>query len=127
MLVACESAVSDLLKTEHAFDAKYTVSIFSGARLVEMEIVRDILDYRRAQTTAHVMGKALGVKRIVGRKREPHALHLAATSALHTPHLELEVDTHIGAEELAHLACPPVVTAHARTTTMAATCFLSAG
>lgn len=90
---------------------------------IQVEFPGEILDRRRTTTQAHVMGKALGVERVVGQELESLAFHLAATSALHTLDLDFEVDTRIAAGKIAHLARPPVVPAHVRSATTAAACF----
>jgi hypothetical protein len=69
------------------------------------------------------MRKALGIERVVGQELQPFALHLAATSALHAPDLDLDVDAHIAAGQIANLTRPPVVPAELRSTTAAASRF----
>jgi hypothetical protein len=66
------------------------------------------------------MRKALGIERVVGQELQPLALHLAATAALHAPDLDLEVDAHIAAGQIANPPRPPVVPARLRSTTAAA-------
>jgi len=84
------------------------------------QVVAITLDRGRTAAPAHVMRKALGIERVVGQERQPLALHLAATSALHAPHLELEVDTQIATGQIANLTRPPVVPTRLRSTTAAA-------
>ncbi len=38
---------------------------------------------------------ALGIKRVVGHKFQALALYFAATPAIYTAHLEIEIDAHV--------------------------------
>jgi hypothetical protein len=66
------------------------------------------------------MGKALGVKRVVGEKLQALALHRAAALALYAPHLEFEVDARIAAGQVARAPRAPVVPASVRPSAAAA-------
>src|SRR5262249_7064794 len=55
-----------------------------------------------------------------GEEVQPLALHLAATPALHAPHLEFQVNARIAAGKIAHPSRSPVVPAHLRPATAAA-------
>ncbi len=87
---------------------------------VEVEFQGQVLDRRRAAASPHVVGKALGIERVVGQEIEPFALHCAATLALHTPDLELQVDTRVAARQIANAAHTPVVPARLHAGTAAA-------
>lgn len=65
------------------------------------------------------MGKALGVARVVGEKREPLALHFSTALALYAPHLEFDVGARIATGEIARLARAPVVPARVRSPAVA--------
>lgn len=47
--------------------------------------------------------------RVVGQKSEPLALHVPATSTIHTPHLEFEVDARVPVGQIARPANRTVV------------------
>jgi hypothetical protein len=66
------------------------------------------------------MGKALGIKRIVRQELELLALHSAAASAAHPPHLELQIDARVATGKIAYLSHPAVVPAVVRAPTAAA-------
>jgi hypothetical protein len=85
-----------------------------------MKLLGQLLDRGRTAAPADVMRKPLGIEGVVGQELQPLALHLAATAALHAPNLELEVDTHIAAGQIANLTRAPVVPAHVGSTTAAA-------
>ena len=70
---------------------------------VELEFLGDVLDRGRAAALTHVVGKALGVERVVGQEIELLALHFAAAAALNAPHLDLQVDARIAAGKIAEL------------------------
>ncbi len=76
---------------------------------VELQFLGNILDRPRAAAPPHVMGKALGIERIVGEERELLALHFAAALALYAPYLELEVNARVAAGEIPRAARAPVV------------------
>src|SRR5512136_1276323 len=68
--------------------------------VVQMQLLGNILDRRSTATFAHVIGKSLGVERIVGQEGKFLLLHLVAPSARNTPDLQFEVDTHVSTGEV---------------------------
>jgi hypothetical protein len=56
--------------------------------------------------------KALGVERVVCQKVEPFLFHLAAATAIDTPHLQLKQYPHVPAGQVAHLPDFAVVPSH---------------
>jgi hypothetical protein len=78
---------------------------------VELELLGNVLDRGRATAPPHVVSKALGIKRVVGQKLQPLALHFAATPALDSAHLEIEMDAHVAARQVANLPPRAVVEA----------------
>src|SRR6202171_4776676 len=87
---------------------------------VEIELLGNVLDRCRAAAPTHVMGKALGVERVVRQKLELLALHGPATSTPHTPHLDLQIDAPVATREIAYLAHAPVVPARVHSAALAA-------
>jgi hypothetical protein len=78
---------------------------------IELELLGHGLDRAVAAATAHVVGKTLGVERVVGEKLQPLALHLAAPLAGDTPYLQLEVYAGVRARQIAHPSRAPIVPA----------------
>ena len=76
---------------------------------VKTQFLGDVLDGGLTAAPPHVVGKALGIEGIVRQEVEPLALHVPTTLALHAPHLDLEVDTHVSTGEIAHLPYSAVV------------------
>ena len=62
---------------------------------VQMQLSGNILDRGGTATLAHVIGKSLGVERIVGQEGELLLLHLAAPSAQNTSDLQVEEDARV--------------------------------
>src|SRR5262249_35621597 len=58
---------------------------------IQLQLRGDIADRCAAAAAADVKSKSLGVERVVCRKLQALALHLAAPTASDTPHLELQV------------------------------------
>src|SRR5215510_10697774 len=58
---------------------------------VQSELPGDIPDWSAAAAPPHVIGKSLGVERIVRKELETLALDLAALPARNAPHFELQV------------------------------------
>ena len=81
---------------------------------VEVQLLGNVLDRRGPAAPAHVMGKTLGVERVVGQEVQLLALHAPATLALDAPYLEFEVNAGIPAGQVARAARTPVVPAHVR-------------
>src|ERR1700745_593369 len=71
-----------------------------------------ILDRRRAAATADIIGKALGVERIVGQKVEPLPLHLATAATVEAPHLQFQKNPRVAARQIAHPPHLAIVPAH---------------
>src|ERR1700745_2029205 len=61
-----------------------------------------ILDRRRAAATADIIGKALGVERIVGQKVEPLPLHLATAATVDAPHLQFQKNPRVATRQIAY-------------------------
>ena len=89
---------------------------------VKMQFFRHVLHRGGSAAPADVVGKALGVVRVVGKECEPLALHLATTAASHPPHLELEIDARIPVGQIACSTYRPVVPAVMHRPTGAADC-----
>ncbi len=56
-----------------------------------------------------LVGKALGIKRIVRQKLQPLPLHFAAASAIHSPNLELQIHPRVAAGQIPNLTNSSVV------------------
>src|SRR5262249_42559299 len=52
--------------------------------------------------TADIIGKALGVERIVRQKVQPLALHLATVTAVEPPHLQFQKNPRVAARQIAY-------------------------
>src|SRR5580693_4310258 len=77
---------------------------------VQLQFRCHILDRRRAAATADIIGKALGVERIVGQKVEPLPLHLATAATVDAPHLQFQKNPRVATRQIAnppHLAIVP--------------------
>src|SRR5262249_32732791 len=79
---------------------------------VQPQFPRHILDRPVAAAPADVVGKALGVERIIGQKVEPLALHLATAAAVDPPHLQFKENARVAARHIAHPADLAVVPTH---------------
>lgn len=64
---------------------------------VRLQFRRHVFDGRRPAATADIIGKALGVERIVRQKVEPLALHLATVTAVETSHLQFQKNPRVAA------------------------------
>ena len=71
---------------------------------VQLQLRRHVLDRRSPAAPAHIIGKALGVVRIVRQKVEPRALHLATAAAVEAAHLQLQENPRVAARQTAHPA-----------------------
>jgi hypothetical protein len=69
---------------------------------VQLQLRCHILDRRRAAATADIIGKALGVERIVGQKVEPLPLHLATAATVDAPHLQFQKNPRVATRQIAH-------------------------
>ena len=87
---------------------------------VEVELLGNVLDRGLTAAPAHVVGKALGIERVVGQEVQPLALHVPATLAPHAPHLELQVDARVATRQIANAPRASVVPARVRSTAAAA-------
>src|SRR5258705_1620251 len=76
---------------------------------VQLEFLSHVLDGRRATPPPHIIGKALGVKRIVRQKLQSLALHFATAWTQYSANLELQVHSRIAARQISNLANPSVV------------------
>jgi len=90
---------------------------------VQPQIRRNVLNRRRATAPADVIGKALGVVRIVGQKVEPLALHLAAVATVEPAHLQFQKNPRVAARQIAHTPQLAVIPAHLNTTAATASRF----
>ena len=63
--------------------------------VVQVQFLGNILDRGSTATFAHVIGKSLGVERIVGQEGKFLLFHLATPSAQNTPDLQFEVDPRV--------------------------------
>jgi hypothetical protein len=79
---------------------------------VELQFRRHVLDRRRSAATADIIGKALGIERIVRQKVEPLALHRATVTAVDTPHLQFQKNPRVAARQIAHPPLLAIVPAH---------------
>src|SRR6185295_19679621 len=84
---------------------------------------RHVLDRRRSAATADIIGKALGVERIVRQKLEPLALHLATVTAVDTPHLQFQKNPCVATRQIAHPPQLAIIPAHLHATAAAASRF----
>src|SRR5512139_2378871 len=91
--------------------------------VVQMQLLGNILDRRSTATFAHVIGKSLGVERIVGQEGKSLLLHFAAPSTRNTPDLQLEIDTRVATGEIADQAELAVVESPVCRTATSADCF----
>src|SRR5512139_8260 len=91
--------------------------------VVQMQLLGNILDRGSTATFAHVIGKSLGVERIVGQKGKLLLLHFAAPSARNTPDLQFEVDTHVSTGQVSDQAEFAVVEGPVCRSATAADCF----
>jgi hypothetical protein len=90
---------------------------------VQLQFRRHVLDRRRAAATADIIGKALGVERIVRQKVEPLALHLATVTAVEAPRLQFQKNPRVAARQIAHPPQLAIVPAHLDATATAASRF----
>jgi hypothetical protein len=93
---------------------------------VQFQIRRYVLDCRGSTAAADIIGKALGVVRIVRQKVEPLALHLAAVATVEAAHLQLQENPRVAARQIAHPADLAIIPAHLHATAATARRFLSA-
>src|SRR5262249_15649583 len=68
---------------------------------VQPQFRRNVLDRSVAAAPADIIGKALGVVRIVGQKVQPPRLPLAPGGALAPPPLQLEENARVPARQVA--------------------------
>src|SRR5512133_3763994 len=90
---------------------------------VQLQFRRHVLDRRRAAAAADVIGKALGVERIVRHKVEPLALHLATVIAVEAPHLQFQKNPRVATRQIAHTPHLAIVPPHLDATATAASRF----
>ena len=74
-----------------------------------MRLLGHVLDRHGPATTSHEEGETLGVERIVRQPVQLLLLHLAAAPAVDAPNLQLQVDPHVPARQIAHSAHLAVV------------------
>ena len=115
---------ADHLRTRPARSRKLGLHVLLVERLdrvpVKPQIRRNVLDRRRSTAPADVIGKALGVVRIVRQKVEPLALHLAAVATVKPAHLQFQENPRVAARQIAHPANLAIVPAHLHATATAA-------
>ena len=90
---------------------------------IQARLLGNILDFCTAAAASNVERKALGIKGVIGQKREMLALHVPTTLAQHASHFELEINAAIGAGKTANQARPAVVATRVRATTVSAGVF----
>jgi SOS response associated peptidase (SRAP) len=78
---------------------------------VQLQFRGHILNRRSPAAQADMIGKALGVVRIVGQKVELLSFHLATTVAPDT-HLQFQIYPSVAARQIAHAAHLAIVPAH---------------
>ena len=88
-----------------------------------MKLLSDVLDRRRATAPTHVVGKALGVGRIVCQEVQLFALHLAAAPAIHASHFHFQVDAQVAASQVPDPSLASVVPTPVYSTTRPTTRF----
>ena len=71
---------------------------------IQLQFRCHIFDRRRPAATADVIGKALGVERIVGQKVVPLPLHLATAATVEASHLQFKNNPRVAARQIAHAA-----------------------
>jgi hypothetical protein len=69
---------------------------------VKFKFLGYIFDCGRATPSPNIIGKTLGRKRVVNYKFQALALYFAATPAIHTAHLEIEIDAHVPARQISN-------------------------
>ena len=84
---------------------------------IQIQFLGNILDRGTPATPPHVERKSLGIKGVVGQKRQMLALHLATTLAQHASHFELEINAAVGAGQIASQPRTAVVPARVHATT----------
>ena len=94
-----------------------------GVVPVQLQFRCHILDRRRPAAPANIIGKALGVERIVRQKVEQLALHLAAVTAVEAPHLQFQKNPRVAARQIAHAPYLAIVPAHLGATATATSRF----
>ena len=87
---------------------------------VKLELLGNVLDGGLPTAAPHVVGKALGIEGVVRQERQLLALHASATSTLHAPNLDLQVDAHVATGQIAYLPVAPVVPARMYSSAVAA-------
>ncbi len=90
---------------------------------IKLQLVSDRLDRGCRAAPTHVLGKALGVERIVGQEIQLLALHLATAATLDAPDIKLQIDPRIAARQVSHLARLAVVPTCLPRATDTAACF----
>jgi len=90
---------------------------------VQLQFRRHLLDRRRPAAAADIIGKALGVERIVRHKVEPLALHLATATAVEAPNLQFQKNSRVAARQIPHTPQLAIVPAHLDATATAASRF----
>ena len=76
---------------------------------VKLEFLGDSLDGGLPAAPPPIVGKTLGIKRVVRQEVEPLALHLPATLAQHATHFDLQKDARVATRQIANAPRPPVV------------------
>ena len=76
---------------------------------VQVQLASHIIYGGTATTPTNVKRKPLRVQRVVGKEVEPLPFHLAATSAMHTANLDLQIDPRICARQVANSSRATVV------------------
>lgn len=90
---------------------------------VQMQLPGNIFNRGSTATLAHIIGKSLGVERIVGQEGELLLLHLAAPSAQNTSDFQVEEDARVAAGEVADPADLAIVKGPMDCAASSADCF----
>src|SRR5262244_4083125 len=69
---------------------------------VKLKFLGYVFDGRRAATPPHIIGKPLGVKRVVRQKRQLLPLHFGAASTKYPANFELQVHPRIPTRQVSH-------------------------
>jgi hypothetical protein len=84
---------------------------------IQAQLSGNTLDFCTAAAPSNLERKALGIKGVIGQKREMLALHVPTTLAQHASHFEVEINAAIGAGKTANQARTAVVATRVRATT----------
>lgn len=90
---------------------------------VQMQFLGNILDGAAPAASPDEPGKPLRVERVVCKKVELLALHLAAISTEDSPDFQFQIDARVATGQIPYSSCRSVVPANVRPTALLADCF----